>query len=203
MLILTVIVVFVVVSLVVFAIGSLLDRRSSRARLLRDRLASVQKAADWIAEFSGSISFLMMHIVVFFVWIVLNVGALARTRIGGWDTYPFGLLTMSVSLEAIVLSVFVLLSQNRQYQVFSTRQSKGSGLTGMLNRFVGDNATIIFPVIPALAATIVFVATQARLQRAGFDTRRGPRELRRRALGLCARSSRDFLDYVQHGTRAA
>ncbi len=46
MLILTVIVVFVVVSLVVFAIGSLLDRRSSRARLLRDRLASVQKAAE-------------------------------------------------------------------------------------------------------------------------------------------------------------
>src|SRR5882762_4572422 len=46
MLILTVIVIFVVVSLVVFAIGSLLDRRSSRARLLRDRLASVQKAAE-------------------------------------------------------------------------------------------------------------------------------------------------------------
>src|SRR5204863_8379236 len=43
---LTAIVVFVVVSLVVFAIGSLLDRRSSRARLLRDRLASVQKAAE-------------------------------------------------------------------------------------------------------------------------------------------------------------
>jgi len=46
MLTLTAIVVFVVVSLVVFAIGSLLDRRSSRARLLRDRLASVQKAAE-------------------------------------------------------------------------------------------------------------------------------------------------------------
>ena len=57
--------------------------------------------------------------------------------------------------------------------------------------------------IPALAATVVFVSTQARLQRVGFDTRRGPREMRRRALRLCARSSREFLDYVQHGGRAA
>ena len=42
------------------------------------------------------------------------MGPLGRTRIGGWDPFPFGLLTMVVSLEAIILSVFVLLSQNRQ-----------------------------------------------------------------------------------------
>ena len=52
--------------------------------------------------------------MIFFVWIVLNVGPLARPRFGGWDPFPFGLLTMVVSLEAIILSVFVLLSQNRQ-----------------------------------------------------------------------------------------
>jgi CRP/FNR family cyclic AMP-dependent transcriptional regulator len=51
---------------------------------------------------------------LFFVWIVLNTGPLARTPIGGWDLFPYGLLTMCVSLEAIILSVFVLLSQNRQ-----------------------------------------------------------------------------------------
>lgn len=48
-----------------------------------------------------------------------------------------------------------LLSQNRQYQVFSTRDSSGSGLVRLLNRFVGDNATLIFPVLPALAATLL------------------------------------------------
>ena len=48
-----------------------------------------------------------------------------------------------------------LLSQNRQYQVFSTRQSKGGGVTGLLNTFVGNNATVIFPVLPALAATLL------------------------------------------------
>src|SRR5262249_23381958 len=51
----------------------------------------------------------------FFVWIVLNAGPLAKVpALGGWDPFPFGLLTMVVSLEAIILSVFVLLSQNRQ-----------------------------------------------------------------------------------------
>ena len=48
-----------------------------------------------------------------------------------------------------------LLSQNRQYQVFTTRDSAGNGLLRVLNNFVGDNATVIFPVLPALAATLL------------------------------------------------
>jgi CRP/FNR family cyclic AMP-dependent transcriptional regulator len=79
-----------------------------------DKRTSVMRAADWISEFSGSLPFLFIHIVVFGIWIGLNIGPLARSAYGGWDEYPFGLLTMSVSLEAIILSVFVLLSQNRQ-----------------------------------------------------------------------------------------
>jgi uncharacterized membrane protein len=79
-----------------------------------DKRTRVMKAADWISEFSGSIPFLMIHIVIFAVWILLNVHPLTDTRIGGFDPFPFGLLTMVVSLEAIILSVFVLLSQNRQ-----------------------------------------------------------------------------------------
>jgi CRP/FNR family cyclic AMP-dependent transcriptional regulator len=79
-----------------------------------DTRTRVMKVADWISEFSGSLPFLFLHLGIFFVWIVLNEGPLSRTGIGGWDVFPFGLLTMVVSLEAIVLSVFVLLSQNRQ-----------------------------------------------------------------------------------------
>jgi uncharacterized membrane protein len=81
---------------------------------LEDRRTRVMKIADWISNFSGSLSFLFIHLAIFFVWIVLNVKPLDRTSLGGFDPYPFGLLTMAVSLEAIVLSVFVLLSQNRQ-----------------------------------------------------------------------------------------
>lgn len=79
-----------------------------------DQRTSVMKVADWISEFSGSLPFLFIHCGIFFVWVSLNVGPLKGTSIGGWDPFPFGLLTMVVSLEAIILSVFVLLSQNRQ-----------------------------------------------------------------------------------------
>jgi uncharacterized membrane protein len=79
---------------------------------LEDRRTVVQKAADWIAEFSGSIAFLMIHLVLFAAWIIINLGVVPGIR--PFDQFPFGLLTMAVSLEAIVLSVFVLLSQNRQ-----------------------------------------------------------------------------------------
>jgi CRP/FNR family cyclic AMP-dependent transcriptional regulator len=79
-----------------------------------DNRSLVQRGADWISDFSGSLPFLFIHIAIFAFWIIMNVEPLASTSIGGWDAYPFGLLTMSVSLEAIILSVFVLLSQNRQ-----------------------------------------------------------------------------------------
>jgi CRP/FNR family transcriptional regulator, cyclic AMP receptor protein len=79
---------------------------------VEDRRTIVQKAADWIAEFSGSIPFLGIHVIWFTFWILANVGMLPG--IPDFDPFPFGLLTMIVSLEAIVLSVFVLLSQNRQ-----------------------------------------------------------------------------------------
>ncbi|MGO9713894.1 MAG: DUF1003 domain-containing protein [Polyangiaceae bacterium] len=79
-----------------------------------DHRTRVMKVADWISEFSGSIPFLLIHVVIFAIWIILNVQPLAGSRIGGFDPFPFGLLTMVVSLEAIILSVFVILSQNRQ-----------------------------------------------------------------------------------------
>ena len=81
-----------------------------------DNRTKVMKVADWISEFSGSLEFLFIHLGLFFIWIVLNVGPLAHSgaSFANFDPFPFGLLTMVVSLEAIILSVFVLLSQNRQ-----------------------------------------------------------------------------------------
>lgn len=79
---------------------------------VEDRRTAVQKAADWIAEFAGSITFLMIHVVWFGAWIFIN--AVKLPGIPQFDPFPFGFLTLTVSLEAIFLSVFVLLSQNRQ-----------------------------------------------------------------------------------------
>lgn len=72
----------------------------------------LQRVADWIAWFSGSMPFLMINGAWFAIWIVLNTLLLGSAA--AFDPYPFGLLTMIVSLEAIFLSCFVLVSQNRQ-----------------------------------------------------------------------------------------
>lgn len=72
----------------------------------------LQRIADWIAWFSGSMPFLILNGGWFVIWIVLNTLVLGSTA--AFDPYPFGLLTMIVSLEAIFLSCFVLVSQNRQ-----------------------------------------------------------------------------------------
>jgi len=73
--------------------------------------SALQKIADWIAWFSGSMSFLILNAAWFIIWVSLNTLPLG---IPAYDPYPFGLLTMIVSLEAIFLSCFVLISQNRQ-----------------------------------------------------------------------------------------
>jgi uncharacterized membrane protein len=68
--------------------------------------------ADSITAFSGSMRFVYIHLVWFGVWIALNVGLAGVGH--EFDKYPFGLLTMIVSLEAIFLATFVMISQNRQ-----------------------------------------------------------------------------------------
>jgi uncharacterized membrane protein len=68
-----------------------------------ERAASVQnRIADQITDFAGSMLFVYIHIIWFACWIGFGV-----------EHYPYGLLTMIVSLEAIFLSTFVLISQNR------------------------------------------------------------------------------------------
>jgi uncharacterized membrane protein len=68
-----------------------------------ERAKSVQnRIADAITRFAGSMPFVYLHVVWFALWIGLRV-----------ERYPFGLLTMIVSLEAIFLSTFVMISQNR------------------------------------------------------------------------------------------
>lgn len=73
----------------------------------------LQKIADWLAWFSGSMPFLISHTIWFATWISLNTLILGDRA---FDPFPFGLLTMIVSLEAIFLACFVLISQNRQAQ---------------------------------------------------------------------------------------
>ncbi len=81
-----------------------LRAHASRGRGMEER------AADGITEFSGRMVFVYVHAIWFIVWLALNTGHLG---IKPFDPYPYQLLTMIVSLEAIFLSTFVLISQNR------------------------------------------------------------------------------------------
>lgn len=92
--------------------AEMLRRTASRNvnQEMEEHRTAVERAADWISAFSGSIPFLMLHIILFAGWIAVN----SIPGLPAFDPFPFGLLTMVVSLEAIILSVFVLLSQNRQ-----------------------------------------------------------------------------------------
>jgi uncharacterized membrane protein len=82
----------------------------------RDLLSLMRRAqdhtADTITSIAGSMRFVYIHLIWFGVWIALNIGLNGVNH--EFDKFPFGLLTMIVSLEAIFLSTFVMISQNRQ-----------------------------------------------------------------------------------------
>jgi uncharacterized membrane protein len=82
-----------------------LRRDADRKRSMQDRIA------DAITNFSGSMAFLYVHMLWFGVWIAINLSWVPSVK--AFDPYPFGLLTMIVSLEAIFLSTLVMISQNR------------------------------------------------------------------------------------------
>ena len=92
--------------------------RSFEAKVLRRR-SFTAKVADWMTSYFGSLGFLFLNLVLFVFWILANMGRVPPIPI--FDPYPHVLLITLVSLEAIVLSVIVLMSQNRQGQVATLR----------------------------------------------------------------------------------
>ena len=76
-----------------------------------ERRTFVDRLVDSIASFSGSLVFVLLHLAVFAFWAVVNLGWLPSVR--RFDPYPFPLLSTAVSVEAVVLSTFVLMKQNR------------------------------------------------------------------------------------------
>lgn len=77
---------------------------------------SETKIADKITRFAGSMAFVYIHIIWFVLWVLF-----AR-KIG--DSFPFGLLTMIVSLEAIFLATFIMVNQNRQAELAEQRDKE-------------------------------------------------------------------------------
>lgn len=105
------------------------DRRRRRGVANRAfRAIKAQRAAqrDWIEVIADSLNymasstpFLVVHVLWFAIWVTWNTGNLGLRP---FDPFPFGLLTMIVSLEAIFLSIFVLMAQRRESAIAEMRE---------------------------------------------------------------------------------
>ena len=89
-----------------------IKRIGNERSILNSVKRAQDRAADRVTDFAGSLNFVYIHGVWFGIWILINIGLIGSALT--FDKFPFGLLTMIVSLEAIFLSTFVMVSQNRQ-----------------------------------------------------------------------------------------
>ncbi len=83
-------------------------------RSFEDHRSPKDLIADVIGGFSGSIWFVVIHVIIFTFWFLLNTGVLSF--LPKFDPFPFILLAMIVSVEGVLLSTFVLMKQNRMQQ---------------------------------------------------------------------------------------
>jgi uncharacterized membrane protein len=118
-----------------------MQRKVTEARTVQGRVA------DAITTFSGSMAFVWVHAVWFGLWVLLNIGLLHIPHISEFDPFPFSLLTMVVSLEAIFLSTFVLISQNR----LAAASEKRAELDLQVNLLAEQKATKILEMLDQIA----------------------------------------------------
>jgi uncharacterized membrane protein len=121
-----------------------MQRKVTEARSLGSRIA------DAITDFTGSLAFVYIHVIWFGFWILLNVGLVHVPYLSQFDPFPFGLLTMIVSLEAIFLSTFVLISQNRLAQA----SEKRAELDLQVNLLAEQKATKVLEVLDQITGQL-------------------------------------------------
>ena len=103
----------------------------------------MQVLADWLTRFASSTGFFVFHVIGFAAWILWNTGLLPLEQ---FDPFPFGLLTMIVSLEAIFLSIFVLMSQGRESAIGELREE----LTLQVNLRIEEEVTKTLHLVAGL-----------------------------------------------------
>lgn len=87
---------------------------------LAEKRSSGEKFSDGIVSVFGTLTSAVIHLIIFAAWLTVNLGVVSDVKV--FDPYPFTLLTMAVSLEAIFLAIFVLISQNRESNVSKLRE---------------------------------------------------------------------------------
>lgn len=118
-------------------IRALCERQQEKLR----NKSRTHRVASWIANFSGTVAFAVIHVIFFSAWIAFN-----STK-GAFDEFPFILLTLIVSLESIFLSTFVLLTQNELAKETDERHN----LDLQINLLAEKQSTALIKVVIELA----------------------------------------------------
>ena len=105
-----------------------------------------ERWADWVASTAGKAWFAVVHFLGFSAWILLNTGVIPLVR--PFDPYPFALLTLATSLEAIFLSLFILTSQSRS----SAQADQRALLDLQVNLLAESESTLTLRMLQALCA---------------------------------------------------
>jgi uncharacterized membrane protein len=109
--------------------------------------SSMEVLADRMITFASATPFLAVHAVVFIVWILWNIPAFGFPQ---FDPYPYGMLTTIVSLEAIFLSIFVLMTQSRESRIGELREE----LTLQVNLRMEEEITKTLHLVAGLYARL-------------------------------------------------
>lgn len=133
--------------------GSVNDLTQRNVELIRELEASAKRertrsdlVAEAIANFCGSMTFVWVHVVWFGAWVILNLAP----GIPHLDAFPFTFLTLVVSLEAIFLSTFILISQNHDTKISERRNH----LDLQINLLSEQENTKMIIMLQAIAAKV-------------------------------------------------
>lgn len=109
----------------------------------------MQVLAEWLTTLASGTGFFVFHVIAFALWLAWNSGLLPLPQ---FDPFPFGLLTMIVSLEAIFLSIFVLMSQGRESRIAELREE----LTLQVNLRIEEEITKTLHLVAGLYTRLGF-----------------------------------------------
>jgi uncharacterized membrane protein len=142
-------------------------------QLLHERTRAEQ-LGDWITGVAASGTVLLCHVVWFALWMVINTGLIPG--ITPFDKYPFTFLTMTVSLEAIFLSLFVMASQNR----LSRQSDKRGHLDLQIDLLAEREMTAVLQLLQDIAKHLKVEGTLTPAQIRDLVTKTDVQELTRR-----------------------
>ena len=123
-----------------------IEKVSQLEEAARQQRTSTDRIAEVIANFCGSMTFVWVHVVWFSSWILLN----SIPGLPHFDPFPFTFLTLVVSLEAIFLSTFILISQNLETRISERR----SHLDLQLNMLSEQENTKMITLLLAIAEKV-------------------------------------------------